>query len=301
MIPKASLLALLAVQIIFGIHYIAAKYVVTTIPPSAWATIRVCAAAAILVLLDLFCHGKTRIPPLDMLKMAIFAFFGVALNQVLFTEGLARTTPAHSALLVTLIPVSTFLIAMLLRKERTTLRKTAGIATAFAGVLILLKVEAFSLEDQWVLGDLFTLSNACSFGLFLVISRDLARRYAPLTMTAWTMAWGAVGVGLYGWRDVMAVDPSSLTPALVWTGVWIIIFPTVIAYLLNFYALARVESSTVALFIYLQPLLATLLSVGMGNESLTSRFLVSALLVFTGVYLVARGKAPPYRKTLPGG
>ncbi len=288
--PAAALIALLAVQVIFGVHYIAAKFVVSSIPPPAWATVRVICAALVLVTIDLMRNGKPKIPRADMLKIAVFSFFGVSFNQVLFTEGLARTTPAHSALIITLIPISTFLFAVAMRRETTTLRKSLGIATAFTGILILLRVESFSLEDQWVLGDIFTLSNACSFGFFLVISRNLARRYKPLTLTAWTMAWGAVGVALYGWKGVIAVDPSTVAPLVAWTGLWIILFPTVIAYLLNFYALAQVESSTVALFIYIQPLLATLLSVGMGQENLTPRFLVSALFVFTGVFLVARGK-----------
>ena len=81
--------------------------------------------------------------------------------------------------------------------------------------------------------------------------------------------------------------------------VWIVLCATVINYLLNNYALARVESSTVALFIYLQPLLATLLSVSLGREVLSARFIASAALVFCGVFLVARGPKPaPHAKIL---
>ncbi len=297
-IPPRALSALLAVQLLFGVHYVAAKSVVAVIPPPAWATIRATLAAALLLSLEHLRPGKTVIPLADHARFALFALFGVVINQVLFTEGIARTTPAHSALMVTMIPVSTFLFAAILRRERVTRWKTAGLVTAFAGVLVLLKVEVFTFEDRLILGDLLTLLNACSFGFFLVISRRLARQYHPLTVTAWTMAWGAVGIGAYGMGDVLGLDPASIPPAVAWTGVWIVLFPTVLAYLLNFYALGRAESSTVALFIYLQPFIATLLSAMSGGALPGARYYVSALLVFAGVFLVVRGGAPPHAKIL---
>ncbi len=286
------------VQVFFAIHYLACQSVVAVIPPGAWATIRVVAAAAVLLVVERVRRGRISVTPVDMAKLALYAVFGVVLNQILFTEGLSRTTPSHSSLICTLIPVSTFLFAILLGRERLSVRKGAGILIALAGVLVLLRVESFSVEEAWVMGDLMTLANAISFGLFLVISRNVVRRYPPLTVTTWAMVWGAMGIAIYGTGDVMQLELSTIPPGIIWTGVWIVIFPTVLAYLLNFYALARVESSTVALFIYLQPLLATLLSVGLGRETLSARFMVSAALVFAGVFLVARGKGVPHARVL---
>lgn len=283
-----TLAALLTVQVFFAVHYLAAKAVVEVVPPRAWAFARVAAAAAVLLLLNRIYRPGVRIPPKDVGKIALFALAGVVFNQICFTEGIHRTTPAHSALINTLIPVSTYLFALLFRTEALSLRKGAGLALAFGGILVLLRVHDFAFGERWVRGDLLTLLNACSFGLFLVVSRDLVRRYPPLTVTAYMMAWGALGIGIVGGGEFVRFDWGSVTIGLAGVMIWIVLFATVVNYLLNYYALARVESSTVALFIYLQPLLATILSVALGREHLTGRFLASAGLVFAGVFLVAR-------------
>ncbi len=294
-----TIVALLTVQVFFAIHYVAAKVVVETVPPKAWAFLRVASAALILLAIERARPGRPRVAPSDMARFALFALFGVVINQICFTEGIHRTTPSHSALINTLIPVSTFVFALVLRTEKLSWRKGAGLLLAFSGVLVLLRVHQFSFADRWVRGDLLTLANACSFGLFLVISRNVIRRYPPLTATTWIMVWGALGIGAVGARDLLRFDLSLLSPSLLLIMVWIVLCATVINYLLNYYALARVESSTVALFIYLQPLLATLLSVSLGHEVLSTRFLASAALVFGGVFLVARGPKPaPHAKIL---
>ncbi|MFH1278512.1 MAG: DMT family transporter [Candidatus Eisenbacteria bacterium] len=285
-----TLSALLTVQVFFAIHYLAAKVVVETVPPRAWAFTRVAAAAVILLLLNRIYRPGVRIAGRDMAKLALFALVGVVFNQICFTEGIHRTTPSHSALINTLIPVSTFLFALIFRTEALSLRKGFGLLLSFSGVLVLLRVHDFSFDERWVRGDLLTLLNAFSFGLFLVVSRDVVRRYPSLTVTAYMMAWGALGIGLVGARDFVRFDWGSLTAGLIGVMIWIVVFATVVNYLLNYYALARVESSTVALFIYLQPLLATILSVALGREELTGRFLASAALVFAGVFLVARAR-----------
>jgi len=298
--PSAkTVAALLTVQLFFAVHYLASKFVVETVPPRVWAFARVAAAALILLLLDRLRRRAGKVAPRDMAKLALFALFGVVINQLCFTEGIHRTTPSHSALINTLIPVSTFFFALLFRTESISRRKGAGLAIAFAGVLVLLRVYDFSFDERWVRGDLLTLANACSFGLFLVISRNVVRRYPSLTMTAYMMAWGAVGIGAVGARDFLRFDWGAVGPELYAIMVWIVLCATVATYLLNYYALARVESSTVALFIYLQPVLATLLSVGLGREALTPRFLVSAAFVFAGVFLVARApRETPHAKIL---
>ncbi len=290
-----TLAALVTVQIIFAVHYLAAKEVVSVVPPRAWAFLRVAAAAAILLALHAAKGRGVRVPPRDLGRIALFALFGVVINQICFTEGIYRTTPSHSALINTLIPVSTFFFAILFGRERISARKTAGLVVSLLGVLILLRVHDFKWEDRWVQGDMLTLLNAWSFGLFLVLSRDVARRYPPLTVTAYTMACGAAGIAAVGLPALYRFDLAALRIETMLIMIGIVLFATVLCYLLNNYALSQVESSTVALFIYLQPVLATALSAALGREIVTLRFLLSAVLVFFGVFLVAHAPRPTAR------
>lgn len=278
--------ALTSVQLMFAVHYVAAKVVLQSVPAPAWAAIRVMAGAA-LFLLVYARRGPRRLVARDHAALAGLAMLGIVVNQICFAEGLARTTPSHSALINTTIPVATLLFALLLGRERPHAAGLAGIGTALAGVLVLLRVDDLA-GAPWIRGDLLTLVNAASFSLFLVLSRDTIRRLGPTAATAGLLCWGALGVAAYGASSIGTLDPAVFTPRLLALAAYIVVFPTVLAYLLNSWALARVESSRVALFIYLQPVITAVLSATFLGERITPRLVGSSALVFLGVLLASR-------------
>lgn len=275
---------LLLVQLFFGLHYVAGKVLLESIDPAAWALVRVVAAAALLQLLILRRPAK-RPDRKEWLLLATFSLFGVVVNQVLFVEGLSRTTPAHSALIMTTIPLLTILFAVLLRKESLSWPRAAGLVLALAGVWILLRADRFRVEGDLLFGDLLTLGNAASFSLFLVLSREYLIKHDPLVAITRVFTLGSIGVAIYGLLPLSRVVPSELPPEAWWLAIFIVIFPTVGAYFLNYWALSRVSSSLVALFIYLQPLVATTMQWALGKGVPGPRFYFAALLVFAGVAL----------------
>ncbi len=289
--------ALVAVQVCFGLHYVAAKYIMTAVPPRAWATLRIVPAAALLMGFALLTRPR-RLPraPRDLAAIALFSIFGVVINQVCFVEGLARTRTSHSSLINTSIPVATLLIAILAGRERATGRKLAGIALSLGGVLYLIGHSGASLSSDFVAGDLLTLANALSYSLFLVISKPILARHSSLAVTAELLCFGAAGIAALGLPQLASLD-LSLVPRAVWAAAaFVVIFPTVAAYLLNAWALKRVDSSLVALFIYLQPLLASTVAVIYPGEALGPEVLAAGALVFAGVAVALRreveGPAP---------
>ncbi len=279
--------ALTSVQLMFAVHYVAAKVVLQSVPAPAWAAIRVLAGAALFLVV--YAHrGPRRLVARDHAALAGLAVLGIVVNQICFAEGLARTTPSHSALINTTIPVATLLFALLLGRERPRAAGLAGIGTALAGVLVLLRVDDLAGGAPWIRGDLLTLVNAASFSLFLVLSRDTIRRLGPTAATAGLLCWGSLGVAAYGASSIGTLDPVVFTPRLLALAAYIVVFPTVLAYLLNSWALARVESSRVALFIYLQPVITAVLSASFLGERITPRLVGSSALVFLGVLLASR-------------
>ncbi|MCH2440783.1 MAG: DMT family transporter, partial [Candidatus Poseidoniia archaeon] len=103
------------------------------------------------------------------------------------------------------------------------------------------------------------------------------------------MAVGAIAMGpLALWSGYAHADAWGALPQhVLLAGGYTIIFATVIAYSLNYYALGKVPSSQVALFIYLQPLIATSTSIAVGRDVLTLRLMVSAALILGGIALTA--------------
>jgi drug/metabolite transporter (DMT)-like permease len=284
--------ALLLVQILFGLHYLAAKIVVGTIPPRTWAVLRVTAAALVLLLIVAALRRSLRFSRADLGRLAIYSVFGIVINQICFIEGLHRTTPTHSSIINTTIPIGTLLFAVLLRRESLDLWKSLSLAVSLAGVLLVVHPHQAGFSSETLAGDLLTLANAMSYALFLVISKRLLARSDPLAATTVLMGFGALGILAIGAPGLAAFRPSAI-PASIWVlAALIVVFATVVTYFLNYWALARVESSLVALFIYVQPVIATVLSAIVLAERPEPHVLAGGALVFAGVWLSLRKRTP---------
>ncbi|MGH9866542.1 MAG: DMT family transporter [Candidatus Polarisedimenticolia bacterium] len=282
--------ALVAVQVFFALHYVAARYIMDYVPPLAWATMRIVPAAGLLFGYAL--ATRPRLIPRDRRELATIAWcslFGVVINQICFVEGLARTSAAHSAIINTSIPVATLLIAILMRRERPTGRKLVGITLSLAGVLWLILHGGASLGGAWMTGDMLTLANAISYSFFLVISRPLLQRHNSLVVTALMLLFGAMGITAAGAPQLVRVSLAALPASVWWTGAFVVLFATVGAYILNAYALKRVDSSSVALFIYLQPVIAAAVAWAVRGERVGLEAVVAAAFIFAGVALSLMG------------
>lgn len=285
--------SLTAVQVFFGLHYLAAKLVIQEVPPRSWALIRVVLAALVMAPAALL--FRRRIPRGwgNLGGLAACSLFGVVINQVCFVEGLARTTVTHSAIINTTIPVWTLAFAVLGGREAVTSRKLLSLAVALAGVLLVLRPwTAIGSTSSPLAGDLLTLVNALSYSFFLVISKKVLERNNPVAATAALLVFGALGISVVGLPQLLQLDVAGLSSRTIWLGVFIVLFATVGAYLLNYFALSRSDSSLVALFIYLQPFIAALLGALVLGEQPGLWVLAGGALIFTGVFLAARGHRP---------
>ncbi len=281
----------------FGIHYVAAKVLLRSIPPLAWATIRVVCAAVVLLVVARLLRRPFPKKAADLGGLALLSVFGVIINQICFVEGLARTTPSHSALVNTTIPVGTLLVAWLLGRETLDGTKVAALAVSLAGVLCVILPGLSGGGEGSLVGDLLTIANALSYALFLVLSKPILSRTDPLAATALLLAFGALGIVAVGAPAWGRFDMATLTPQAWALAAFIIVFATAGAYLGNSWALARVDSSFVALFIYLQPFIAVSLSAALHAQLPGWRELLGGALIFAGVYLaVPRAALRPARR-----
>jgi drug/metabolite transporter (DMT)-like permease len=285
--------ALLLVQIFFGVLPIAVKVVLRELSSPALALLRVAGAALLFrVLHALLVRERVR-DRRDYWMLAAYAVFGVMLNQILYITALTLTTATAAQTMVTAGPAITLLIALLARKETATRLKWAGIAVAGAGALWLVGAGA---ATGGMLGNLLALANVAAYSVYLVISRGLLRKYDALTVITWVFTFGALG--MLPWGIVPLVRGVAGMRAETWAAVaFIIALPTVGAYWLNVFALKRVESSLVSVFVYLQPVLTALVAVPVLHEHVSPRLIPAALLIFAGVTLtVLEGRRERLRR-----
>jgi drug/metabolite transporter (DMT)-like permease len=279
--------ALVTVQLLFGINYLVSKHIVTVLDPGAWATLR--ATSALVILAALAVAGGRRLPPgRDIAALAVCALFGVTLNQIFFLEGLSRTTPAHASLICSQIPLFTLAAAILMRQEPLTVWRLVALLAGMSGVLILLEIDRFRLDAATTAGDLLVLTNAASYGLYIALSRRVMARNDPLAATAVVFFFGALGIALYGGGTLLRTDLGSLSTGMWAAMTFVVIGATVATYFLNLWSLKRTHASRVALYIFLQPVVATVLSAALLGEPVTWRLVAAAVLVFTSLALRER-------------
>ena len=298
-------IALFTVNFIYGVNYVVAKGLMPhVIGPSGFIVLRVMGAAALFWALRAW--RPQRVDPSDIVRLLMCAVFGVALNQLMFFHGLMRTTPINSSLIMVATPVLVLVLSALLIGERVTWSKVTGVVLGTAGALTLIFLKpAGSSAGASMLGDLFILVNATSYGLYLVLVKPLMRKYSAVTVMSWSFLFGLLMVLPFGWHERAEVNGEALTAPVIGAMVFVVVMVTFVAYLLNTWALGVLDPSVVGSYIYMQPLLAavfTWLFVRIGPERLgiPGEYQVElgwpqavcAILIFLGVHLVGR-RSPP--------
>ena len=278
--------SLLLVQVIFGFHYLTTSIIVEEVDPFEWTAIRILIAG--LIMYSLYSKRITNFPKGNEWYFLIFlSLLGIVLNTAFFTKGLELTTPAHASLISCMIPVITFIFAWFLGREGLNIYKSLSLIVALSGALILMEIDNLDVNSNLFIGDMFIFVNFICFGLFLVLSKPLIERHSPFGLSVIVMSIGAVILFPISVNGLMNNWESWLN--LPWwiyfAAFYSIFFATIITYSLNYYAMEFVDSSKVALFIYFQPVVAGTISVALGRDEVTTRLIISSVLIMLGLLL----------------
>lgn len=279
--------ALAGAQTGFALFPIFGKLALVSIPPFSLAAIRVVTSAIMLEIVRRL-SPEERIAPSDRGRIFFLALLGVSFNQVLFIFGLSLTTAINTSILISAIPVFTLATAVVLGRERTSPRAIGGIVLAAAGALVLLNAERFEWSSRYFRGDLAILGNGFLYSVYLVLSRPMLARYRPLTFTSAVFRWGAVPIVLASIPALRKFSPATVSPTAWWSLGAVVVFCTVVPYLLNSWALARTQASRVAAYVFVQPLIAASLAMLILGERATWRTAVAASLIFSGLAVTLR-------------
>jgi drug/metabolite transporter (DMT)-like permease len=272
-------------------NYIAGKIALREFSPMLLAGLRIGFAGV--TMLPLYAWERYRRGPDGSLhrivQLLLLGLLGVTLNQVFFIVGLSRTSVAHAAILIGLTPMQVLIIAWLRGQERMTARKSVGMAIALAGVALLKAFEPSAGTGATWFGDLVVLAGGLCFALFTVFGKEVTAEYTTITMNTYAYVGGAVA--LLPWTLWEAARrPLAHVSAEAWlAAIYMALFPSVIAYLIYYHALARMTASRVSAFSYLQPVFASIMGVVILGENLGAPVIAGGLVILTGVYLAERG------------
>ncbi len=287
-----ALLAATLVSIIYGVTFTIAKDVMPKyLEPFGFISLRVGGSVLIFWLVSFF-GPKEKIAVGDFPRIIAAAFFGVALNMLTFFKGLSYTSPIMGAVLMVTTPMIVLILSSIIMKERMQKRKVFGIVLGLAGTItLILYGKSMVNAPNATLGNLLVFINAISYGFYLIIVKKLMDKYNAFTFVKWIYTFGFLMVLPFGWNEFNAVHWTEIPNDVFWKIGFVVIFSTFLTYLLNLISMRELKPTTVAVFIYLQPLFATIFAVSLGKDELSWVKLLSAVLIFAGVYLVTMKKS----------
>lgn len=278
--------------LIAGFNYSISKILMPQyISPSAIIVVRSISAVLFFSLLYLF-STKQKVNQRDFWRLVLAAFLGIAANQLLFMEGLNKTSPINASLMMTSAPVLVLLTSIWMKKERFTIYKLIGLVCAGMGALMLL-AHSMSIDSHEVmLGDVYILLNAACWALFLVVIKPIITKYHTTTVMPILYLLGLMFVLPFGWQDFIHTNFRAFSIE-AWLALgFVIVFATWIAYFLNIYGLKHVNPSAAGVYIYLQPVFSTIISITMGKDELNFEKVVFSIFIFVGIYLVGVKTTP---------
>lgn len=258
------------------------------ITPGAFIVSRGISSALFFFIADaLFVKGKFSFKE-DGIRLALCATTGIVINQLCFYEGLSITSPIHASLIIAAIPVTVFVVALLSKRESFTLVKVAGLLLGLTGVSLLIIGTGATQGNASVNGDILVMINSISYGIFMVIVTPLMIKYPAMTVVKWLFTLGMFVTIPYGWNEFAQTQWNTFTLQAWLAFAFVIIFATWLAYYLNTIVLRMVSPSVAGIYIYIQPVLAILIAVSLGQDSFDWNKTVYSLMILSGVWMVSR-------------
>ena len=286
-------IALILVSIatlIYGVTFTIAKDVMPLyVKPYAFILLRVSGATAIFWIVGLFVKSQ-KIAKQDYKKIILASFFGIALNMLCFFKGLSLTSPISASVMMVTSPIMVLIFSSILLKENIIKRKIIGVFVGLiAAVLLIVYGNSGDTTDtDSTLGNFLVFVNAASYGLYLVLVKKLISKYNPITFIKWFYLFGLILVIPFSFSEFTEISWTSMPSDIYLKVGFVILFTTCVTYLFNIYGLSKLKPTTVGVFIYLQPVIATIFALSVGSDSLSFIKIGASLVIFSGVYLVTK-------------
>lgn len=232
--------------------------------------------------------GDQPVERKDLFSLFLASLIMISANQGLFIIGIGYTTPIDTSVMCTMTPVFTLILAALFIGQPLSSIKIFGVLLGLSGALMI----AFSdyqpeIASNPILGDtLCILAQVCA-AVYYVFFLRIINKYPPFTIMKWMFLFSAVSyipcmspfLGEVAWTSINLTSALSL--------LYIIIFPTFVAYLIIPFSQRILKPTVISMYAYLQPVVSALLSTMMGLAIFGWSRIIGTLMIFIGVFMVS--------------
>ena len=288
---KHGHIALFVANVIFGINTPITRTIVPEVlDPFVMTFFRMMGAAILFWAISPFTK-KEKVPPRDIMLFFFASLFAIVLNQTSFLYGLSKTSPIDASLVVTLLPIVTMLLSAIIIKEPITWLKAVGVLTGASGAIILVLNSNNESSSGSMIGNLIVLGSVTSFALYLTLFKDLISRYSPLTAMKWMFLFAALLTFPMSFNLLTSTNISQFDTSVYLRIGYVVVLSTFLTYMLIPISQKTIRPTTISMYNYLQPVMASILAIIIGLDKFGPDKIISAALVFMGVYIVTQSKS----------
>lgn len=236
---------------------------------------------------------KEHVPLRDKLTFAGAAVFGLVCNQCCFTIGLSITSPVNASIVTTSMPIFAMLLSFFILHEPITWKKAGGVAIGCCGAVTLIMTSLAATDSKVgdMRGDLLVLGAQLSYALFLSLFNKFIKKYSIFTVNKWMFLWATIIVWPFTGRHVAQTDWANVSTLTWMETAYVVVFGTYVGYILIVNAQKVLRPTVVAIYNYVQPLVAVSVSLAMGIGVVKWSQGLAVILVFTGVWMVTKSKS----------
>ena len=288
---KHGHIALFVANVIFGINTPITRTIVPEVlDPFVMTFFRMMGAAILFWAISPFTK-KEKVPPRDIMLFFFASLFAIVLNQTSFLYGLSKISPIDASLVVTLLPIVTMLLSAIIIKEPITWLKAVGVLTGASGAIILVLNSNNESSSGSMIGNLIVLGSVTSFALYLTLFKDLISRYSPLTAMKWMFLFAALLTFPMSFNLLTSTNISQFDTSVYLRIGYVVVLSTFLTYMLIPISQKTIRPTTISMYNYLQPVMASILAIIIGLDKFGPDKIISAALVFMGVYIVTQSKS----------
>ena len=298
MFKKDSIIGHLACFIayaIFGFNIIVCKDLTSgnLISPLAIFCLRSVGAGGLFWLISAFMPAE-KIDRKDYLKIFAASMLGFFTCQITFLIGIPYITPMDCSILTAMSPIYTMAIAAIAIKEPISWQKAAGVAVSFAGIIYLIVSKTGNIggaSETTLFGIFMIVLNSLSFSMYLGIFKPLIGKYHVVTFMKWIFLFAfAVSVPFAG-KEIITLDWTSIPRIQLAELAYLVVCATFITYFLIPIGQKRIRPTLVSMYSYVQPIIAIVISICIGMDTLTWQKVAAAVMVFGGVIIVSYSRS----------
>lgn len=284
-------IAAITTNVIFGLNIPVTKSLLSGwMSPMGYTLTRMIFGMCMFWIIGLF-QKKEKVLFKDLMIIFLCGLLGLVATQVTFAIGLRYTTPVTYSLILALSPIIVLILSTLFLKESVTKKKILGVTMGItgAGIIILQSSNAASGSNT-IFGIIIAVISVTCYAGYIIITRKVSAKYSPVTMMKWMFLLSVFILLPFGFSELpeQRVYSSDTSLTAISELLFALIFSSIIAFFLMPVALKRIKATTASVYINLQPIIASVVAIWIGQDFFSWDKPLAAILVISGVILVTR-------------